>query len=490
MMKKLIFTLVALSLLISCNKDDDNVIDNPNQNLPENSPEVANFPVQNFMWRAMNLWYFWQESVPNLADDRFSTNAEYATFLASAASPAEFYTSLQFNEDRFSFANEDYTTLVNNLVGISKSNGLEFGLVRFGEGEDIFGFVRYIVAGSDASTKNIKRGDIFTRVDGQQLNLDNYRNLLFGANDTYTLGLAEIVNNTINDIETEVSLTKMEGLQENPVLLSSVLEVNGVKIAYLMYNGFNRNFNDELNEAFAGFNAEGASELIVDLRYNPGGSVNTSRLLASMIYGPNTNDLYIRQRYNDKIQEQLSAAQVEDFFANNVDGDALNSMNLSKVYVITTNSSASASELLINGLDPYIEVIQIGETTRGKNEFSITMVDDPENSFIYSESRENQINPENSWAIQPLIGRNENAAGFSDYTSGLLPDVFLEEDITNLGVLGDINEPLLARTLELITSSTGKRNFEVKMPAKLVSESKLFTPVKDNMWLDKPLSFK
>lgn len=480
-MKKYILLFLAASLLtLGCSKDDDGNIDVP-----------TNIEVQNFMWRAMNLWYFWQGEVADLADDRFSTQAEYEAYLAATQDPEQFYQQIQFNEDRFSFANEDYTALVNNLVGISKSNGMEFGLVRFSDSEDVFGYVRYIIPGSDAATKDIARGDLFTEVDGQTLNLSNYISLLFGDNDTYTLGLATIENNVVTPSGEEVTLTKMEGLEEDPIHVATTLDVGGTKVAYLMYNGFNRNFNEELNDAFGQFVAEGATELVLDMRYNPGGSVNTSRLLASMVYGTNTNDLYIRQRWNDKIQNQLSDEQLEDYFANQVSaGIPVNSLNLNKVYVLATNSSASASELVMNGLDPYIDVIHIGETTRGKNEFSITMVDDPGNDYIYSASRENQINPDNSWAIQPLVGRNENADGFFDYTNGLAPDIELQEDLANLGVLGQEDEPLLARALQEISGSSAKFSYKVKMPAETITNSKMFTPLKDNMYIDKPMGFK
>jgi len=482
-MKKYLSLLFFVSILfVACNKDDDEI-------------EVpVDIVVQNFMWKAMNLWYFWQAEVPDLADDRFSTQDEYESYLAATADPEDFYEQIQFSEDRFSFLNSDYKELVNNLSGISKSNGMEFGLVRFGDGNDVFGYVRYILPNSDASTKDIERGDIFTRVNGQQLfadrNNSDINNFDLFDNDTYTLGMADIIDNTIVDNSDEVVLTKVENFVENPIHVATTLDINGQKIGYLMYNGFTRDFDNELNQVFEQFLADGVTDLVLDLRYNPGGSVNSSRLLASMIYGTNTNDLYIRQRWNDKIQSQLSSEQLEDYFASQVNGNPLNTLNLNRVFVLATGSSASASELVMNGLDPYLDVIHIGETTRGKNEFSITMVDDPGNDYIYSSSRENRINPENSWAIQPLVGRNENANGFSDYTDGLAPDIVFEEDLTNLGVLGDENEPMLARALQEITGASSKQRFDVVLPAKAITNSKMFTPLKDNMYIDKPMGFQ
>ncbi len=236
-------------------------------------------------------------------------------------------------------------------------------------------------------------------------------------------------------------------------------------------------------------NISGKVEIYVKLEYfNPGGSVNSSRLLSSMVYGTNTDQLYIRQRWNSKIQPQLSSAQLEDYFADKTgEGSNINTLNLNKVYILATGNSASASELVMNGLDPYVEVVHIGTKTRGKNEFSITLVDNASNNYIYGASSEKNIRANNSWGIQPLVGRNENSVGFFDYTAGFTPDIELREDLGNLGELGSVNEPLLARAIQEITGVSSKVDFTVKMPVDLLSSSKMFTPMRDNMYLDKPL---
>tara|TARA_R110002153_G_scaffold13088_4_gene48939 strand:+ start:9590 stop:11062 length:1473 start_codon:yes stop_codon:yes gene_type:complete len=485
-MKK-ILGLLLIAIALSCSDKDDDAFVYPKEST-----------VQNFMWQGLNLWYFWQADAPNLGDSRFTSNDDYVAYLESYTDPEEFFYQTCYKHskvvgnssaiDRFSFVEDDYETLVNSLSGVSKSNGLEFGLARNEGSTDLFGYVRYIIPNSNASTKDIARGDIFTRVNGVQLNDANYISLLFGNSDTYTLGMADISGTVVTDNDKEVTLTKSEGLQEDPILVAKTVEVNGTKIAYLMYNGFTNSYNEQLNTVFGQFKTAGATELVLDLRYNPGGSVNSSRLLASMVYGTNTSELYVRQRWNDKIQSMLNKEQLEDYFANKTDsGTALNSLNLNKVYVLATGSSASASELVMNGLAPYVNVFHIGETTRGKNEFSVTMVDDIDNDYIYRSDRENKINPSNRWAMQPLMGRNENSEGFSDYTLGLTPDVVLAEDLADLGVLGDINEPLFARAIQEITGVSAKKDFSVKMPVNEISNSKMFTPLQDNMYLDKPV---
>ena len=485
MKKFLILFIVALSF--SCSKDDDLSI--PNTVDPDGSADVA---VQDFMWKAMNFWYFWQPNVDDLADDRFENTEEgraaYTAFLDSEENPAAFFENkLQFIQDRFSFYSSDYRELTNSLAGISRSNGLEFGLVRFDGSNNVFGFVRYIVPNSNAATADIQRGDLFTGVDGQVLFSDpdnpdnNNLDLLFGENTTYTLNMADFVNGNVVANDKEVTLTKEEALAENPVFISKSFEINGENIGYVMYNQFTNEYDDALYTAIQDLKAAGITNLIMDLRYNPGGSVNTTRLLASMIYGTNKADVFLRKRYNDKLQEQFSKDQLEVYFTDKVNGKNINSLGLQKLYVLTSSSSASASELLINSLEPYMDVVQIGDKTRGKNEFSTTMVDDRENSYLYTPARVNKIKANNQWAIQPLIGRNENADGFFDYTSGLLPDVPLKEDYGNLGVLGDQNEPLLARAIAEITGQTGKRDFTVDHPIQTIGDSKMNSLVKDKM---------
>lgn len=483
-----VIPLLLVLFLAACSTDDGPSI--PGTVDPDPNAGVQ---VQDFMWKAMNYWYFWQAEVPNLADDKFPVSAAgtqaYTEFLLSEDNPADFFRNqLQFGEDRFSTLNEDYRVLTQSLSGINKSNGLKFGLINPAGTNDIFGYVRYVIAGSDASTKNIGRGDLFRGVNGQLLTLDNYRDLLFGDNsDTYTLNMAGFENDEVVLNGQDVVLTKQEGLQENPIFLDKTFEIQGKKIGYLVYQQFLDEYDDQLNEVFGRFKSEGVTELVVDVRYNPGGSVNTTVLLGSMIHGTNTNNVFLKAKWNDKYLDVLAnrGTDVRRFFKSKTpSGASINTLELNKVYVLATRGSASASELLINGLDPYMDVVHIGDTTRGKNEFSITLVDDRDNDYIYSPTRVNKIPANNEWALQPLTGRNENSVGFFDYTEGFAPEIELKEDLANLGVLGDLSEPLLAKAIEQITGETGKRDFSVRRPIDVYIGSEMFTPMQDRMYMN------
>ncbi len=496
---KFLLSFVAMGLFfISCDSDD-NI-------LPEVDPKaedpktVADYPVQDFMWQAMNEYYFWQADVDNLADDKFAgpSDSDYIKFLASEEYPGNFFDNdLLSEEDRFSYWNEDYKIHTKASSGITKSNGLEFDLYSDDNGATVYGVVTYVMKGSNASGQDIIRGDVFVGVNGQDLNGDNYIPLLFGDANTYDLNMADFIDNLPVGNGKEVTLTKQEDFAENPILVSKVLERNGLKIGYLMYNQFVADYDDELNDVFGEFKSASVSELILDFRYNPGGRVSSAIQIASAVYGTKTDELFLKARYNDKIQSILSNGQVENnFFDKTIDSKTpLKTLELKRVFILTTNGSASASELVINGLEPYIDVVQVGTKTRGKNEFSLTLVDDPENGYVYEAEREQAINSNNQWAIQPLLGRNENADGFSDYTEGLVPDYVFSEDVRNLGVLGDENERMLAFTLDLIAGGTAKRSFDMDgvLPANYLTNSKMFKPTADNMFMDgliKPMALK
>ena len=447
---------------------------------------ISDTEIKDFVWKGLNLWYFWQgtDSAPDLADNRFSNDTDYINFLNSFDSPNQLFYSLLSNEDRFSWIVDDYFALSGSLSGVSKNNGMAFGLGLIDNGPNVFGYVQYVLPNSSASENNVIRGDIFLTVNGTQLTEDNYLSLI--SSDVYTIGLAELDNND-NLILTgeEITLTK-QIYQENPIYISNTFEVNGIKVGYLMYNRFLSDYDQQLNQVFANFVAEGVEQLVLDLRYNPGGSVNSAINLGSMITGNTTNDVYLKQIWNNKIQSTFTDEDVTRYFAQTLsNGNSINSLNLNKVYILAQNSSASASELVINALEPYIDVIHIGDVTRGKNEFSITLYDNPDCAFLPPNTDCNgSINPNHTWAMQPLVGRNENAEGFSDYTNGLTPDISLDESLSNLGVLGQQDEPLLARAIQHLTGNgrTGETFTEHKI--KIFDYSNKHTPTGTNMYLE------
>ncbi len=477
-------------LTISCSGDDGPTPPSPNPDVELKSE------INDFVWKGLNEIYLWQQDVPNLADTKDDNKNDYYTFLNGYNTPEDIFDALLYQKgtvDKFSFLVDDYIELEKSFQGVSKSNGVDFRLGRISDSDDLFGFVRYIAKDSDASTKDISRGDMFLSVDGTRLNINNYLDLLFGESDTYTLGMADINNNTISLNGKEVTLTKSE-FTEDPILINKIIPVSGGKVGYLMYNGFIANFDNALNDVFGDFKANGVTDLVLDLRYNPGGRVSTAIALASMISGRLTSEVFSREQWNNKYQAYFEANNpgvlVNHFVDKLADNTPINSLGLGRVFVLTTTGSASASEQVINNLDPYIDVIQIGTRTTGKFTASVTLYDSE--NFGRTGANSNH-----TYALQPLVNKSLNANGVTDFYDGLPPDHLMTyqtssgetregENILNLGALGDINEPFLQKALSLIDGSTAKTDFSpvLGFDYEKITDSKEHTLLKNNMFID------
>jgi C-terminal processing protease CtpA/Prc len=427
-------------------------------------------PVNDFIWKGLNLYYLWQPEVPELADDRFANQAQLNDYLEGFSTPESLFNNLLYQPgtiDRFSVIFPDYRVLENALQGVVKSNGAEFGLVYYPNSDtQIFGYVRYILPESDAAGKDIQRGDIFYAVDGTALTVNNYQSLL--GRDTYTLNLATYNGGNITPTEESVTLTKTE-YAENPVFTTNVVTQDENVIGYLMYNGFFSNYDDELNAAFGQLKAQGVNQLVLDLRYNSGGSVRTASYLASMITGQFNSSVFAQQQWNPKLQayyEEENPSSLQDLFTNELfDGSTMNQLNLTTVYILTTRSTASASELVINCLKPYIDVVVIGDVTTGKNVGSVTLYDSQNFS-------KNNVNGSHTYAMQPIVLKILNAEGFGEYSDGIEPDLLLKEDFDNMGVLGNPDEPLFAAAINMINGNGRFGLFPQNQNTKLFKDSK------------------
>jgi len=476
--KFIIIFLLAAFTFQSCQDQDD--VATPN-----------NLEVNDFIWKGLNLYYLWQADVPNLSDNKFANQTELNTFLNGYSKPENLFESLLYKPeslflaseavDRFSWIVSDYLELEGQLQGTTNNNGVEFGLSYKSSGSsEVIGWVRYIIPGSDASTKNIKRGDVFYGVNGTQLTVSNYQALLFGSNNDYTLNLADINGGAFTPNGKNIALTKTV-LDENPILLNKVIVSGSHKIGYLMYNGFYSNYDNQLNDAFGTLKSQGITDLVLDLRYNGGGSVETATRLASMITGAFTGQIFAKQQFNSKLQSYFDANEPEslkNLFTDKMGTTPINSVNMTKIYILTSAGTASASELVINGLKPYISVVQIGDVTVGKNVGSVTLYDSP--TF----GKENR-NPNHRYAMQPLVLKIVNKDGFGDYQSGLVPSFLLKETLSSLDVLGSPTEPLLSLAIGKITGTTKMKQSVPGIQFEYFKDSKSINGIRNQMYLEK-----
>ena len=455
----LTFSLLISFGLVSCNNDDEG--------------KRTSASVNDFVWKALNSWYYWQEEVPDLADHRFSSDADYTQFIESKSTDDLFFSLLHNygTTDRFSWIVPDYHTLENQFAGINLSFGMKYGLVYINSNSsNLFGYVQYVIPNSPAANAGLKRGDIFVRVNGNLLNDFNYTELLAAQSATFGMGYFE--NGQIFSTNQEITLTKVE-LQENPVYLTKVINQGSHKVGYIVYNGFRANFNDELNDAIGQLNAQGITDLILDLRYNGGGSVETTTYLGSMLTGQFNGQDFTRITFNSKAAQNNKSylfenvGKVYNDDLTEVGTFSLNHLQLNQLTVLTARGTASASEMLISCLKPYISVKLIGTKTYGKTVGSITLYDSPSSNYTST----NQINTSHTWAMQPIVFEYRNYLDQPSPSLGIPTDVEINEIhyLENLPELGNPSEPLLAAALNEITGS-GK----VKKTSANFSDESLF----------------
>lgn len=462
------FALITLifSLTFSCFEDNDDSISEATD-------------IKNFVWNAMNFAYLYKDVSPNLGNDRFASDNDYRNFLNDYESPEELFESLVYERetvDRFSWITSDYIALEQQFSGVTKTNGAEFNFYFSpGSTTDVFGVVRMVQPNSNASTTNLIRGQIFNKIDGIQLTITNLGTLL--SSETYTLNLATYTTNgtdttdddNLMDSSETITLSKTV-FSENPIFKTEILTSNNENVGYLMYNGFVADYDAQLNAAFAEFQSQNIQHLILDLRYNPGGSVNSAAALGSMITGI-SNGIFAKLQYNSDLQSNNTNY---DFKSSLSEGIGINSVGLNKVYVIATKGSASASEMIINSLRSYINVVHIGTKTVGKSQASVTLYDSP--NF-----QRQGANPSHLYALQPLVAITVNKDDLKVPSTGLTPTIEVEENVSNYGVLGDINEPLLAAALASI--QTGRFGILPKGISPIL-DSNSFKPHAQEMYID------
>lgn len=411
---------------------------------------VTNAEVNDWILENMKFWYYWNDKIPAKPDKTQTPDKFFDSILN------KFDAATNPTGDRFSWIQESADDLKASLSGEETTTGIEFDLrLREANSTDVIAKVFYVQRNSPADKVGVKRGDIITSVNGTKLTTTNYRDVIFGDGNTKTYGFATIENNKIVDSNVTKSITAVV-YQANPVYLDSVYAIQGKKIGYLVYNQFvpgpnnsqSAIYDQQLRSVFGKFKAQGVSELVLDLRYNPGGYVSSSTLLSSLVgRGINSAKLYYKKEYNKTVTPEYRAYDkkngknsFDEFFyneANNIGG------NLQRVYVLTTYGTASASELLINGLRPFMEVVTIGTTSHGKNVGSITIPD--ETGRI-------------KWGMQPIVFKSYNSLNQSDYSTGFVPKVEVKE-YTNVAwkPLGDINDALLNAAIGQITGNGSAR---------------------------------
>lgn len=425
--------VILLVATVSCKEDND----------PVPAVETANTKVNSWIYQNMEFWYYWNTQLPATSDK----NQE----------PEDYFQSLLVSEDRFSWIQPNYQELVNSLQGITKESGYEYVLYRESEGSNnVIAQILYVKPNSPASAAGLKRGDVITKVNNTQFTTENYRSLLDDAKKSHALTYkAILVGQNAFDPEKTIAVDPVE-YTEDPNYYSSVIDLNGRKIGYYVYNFFSNGTNgsnaydNKMQTIFADFKSQGITDLVLDLRFNSGGSESSAQSLASFVgKGIDDTKVFATRVYNSKVDTEIrkDPSLGASFLTTKFQAKAANignQLNGNRVYVLTSSRTASASELIINALKPFMDVFLIGDVTYGKNVGSISIYDEESTT--------------NTWGLQPIVVKVFNSLGQSDYSTGFQPNVLDKDNSLYLYPLGDQKEALLAQAIGQITgaATTGR----------------------------------
>ena len=411
--------LILLSIIIiSCIRTDDEV-----PNFPEGSTESVNLWVQDSMRR----YYYWADQMPAKPDYHLPVK--------------DFFKSLLSTQDRFSFLvntsdSSTYPRSVRNMYGF------DYAVLQLANGE-VATVIKLVLKNSPASNAGLERGMMIRKINGQTITASNAEQLTSSI-PTYTVLDLTVGNWQNGSLINEKDIKVYYGYSFEQPLVSKIFEQNGKKTGYLYIYDFPDGMTSALNQKFSEFKSLGIQELILDLRYNYGGSVSSAAALCSLIpSGISANSQFITYKGNKNGGEvKRTFSQQIAYDSNALDFNTLhtNSLNLNKVYILSSNSTASAAEIVINNLKPYLQVIQVGDVTLGKDMAGFAIEDKRKPKKI-------------TWQIHPVIYKVFNANGEGNYSNGIAPQISVNE-YANLPLrsLGDGDEVLLSSVLSKIYS--------------------------------------
>lgn len=410
-----IAALVLLSILSACavENSEDNGSGAGDSSRAIDIKNATSCPVEivnDWVYAAMQDYYLFYDQLPQV--DVSSYNKPEDLIKALRVQPYDTYSYVTDATTYNAFFNEGET--------------FGFGW-NFAAGANETLFFSLIEPGSPLAATDIKRGDQLLKING--FDLPSYRALsqpekvamLGVAGEIKTIELTVASN---NETERVVSVSSATFAMKT-VLDTKVIERNGVKVGYLHFYQFVNTSSEELETAFTELAAEGVSELVLDLRFNGGGRIAVANELASRIIGNNhTNDVFTTFAHNDKYQSRNSSLNFTSM---------TQSLSLNRLFVLQSENTCSASELVVNSLRPFMEVITVGSTSCGKP---------------YATSP-NTACGKVANALEIELLNADNAGG---YFNGIAADCVVDEDVSQ--PLGEAAEPLLATALSYIDNGS------------------------------------
>ncbi|MDT3401637.1 S41 family peptidase [Mucilaginibacter terrae] len=462
MKRTLYFLLLLCIAFASCKKGSKT---NDQEPTPEEKAEALRLVKDSIYLYAQEL-YLWYDALPSAAVFN-PTQYTGSSFINAFQAEIDAFSQLKINPS----TNQPYEYDA-SYPGTAKYSYIDEGQAATsigGTGGD-FGFaltyitssdlrIRYVYPGSSAATQNIARGYKVTAINDASVALTTG-----GNNDPAYIR----ISNALGENSIKLTLLRPDGTTFtttvskttytiNPVIkYSTITSSTGKKVGYFAFSRFTTlsNAQAKIDEAFAKFATDNITELVVDLRYNGGGAVETSQYLANyMVPASKNGTTMFTEYFNDKLQRDVYPLLARKYRIDKGDfSTATNtykfskkgSLNLNRVFFLVTGNTASASELLINNLQPTLPqgVQLIGKTTYGKpvGFFGIPVGNASQYDLYISEFE------------------SRNGAGKADFYQGMVPasanypGAVVDDDVTK--DFGDPNEAMLVRALNFIDKGT------------------------------------
>lgn len=452
-MRKILPLLLLILLPLACDKPSK---DNPDNNQGTGGLEPATYYGNLFAFNNMKAYYLW-------ADDKdIAARIDAWTY---GSNPVEKVAECCYREggqlvDKWTALMTDRSSFESSVTGNGKSFGIDF--VLYAEGEQVVMVVTFVYDNSPAQKAGLKRGDVVVTFDGTTLTRKNYSEVLtekiYNFPETLQAGLRDGRNLTMTAVQ----------MYSNPVNVVRTLEVNEKKVGYLHFSNFTMDAAQDLVEAFRVFKADGIRELVVDLRYNSGGYAIIAAVLGSMI-APlsvvSSGAVFNKDIYNSNLTPS-TPSKAETCFAASFTlplsgGEkTFNTLevnpDLKRVWFIVTGQTASASEALICGLAPYMDVALIGSDTYGKFCGGYLLKADEFYDRLSTQKTDFDCaagkKATDGWGLYVIASRYADCNGVTlSMPNGIPADIQASDDPSDGKQLGDPSEKMLATALGFAT---------------------------------------
>lgn len=381
---------------------------------------------QTWMYETMQQEYLYYQDIPEKKSLNFFNK------------PSDFLNSMVSSKDKKSgstFSHIDSVFVTTRSTSTTPTFGFEGTMVRAENGS--YGIrVLYTQENSPAEEVGLKRGDLIIAANNKKINSSDLF-YITSPKEAYLFTMGKLNERGFDTLQT-VQMPSPRIVENKNIYKSDIMEIAGKRVAYIMYNEFGNNDTENLKQLFKDIAGQSVDDIILDLRYNPGGYVNIAQLISTNLAPQEAiGNVFLKMTHNDKINQTDILNFEQSLLAN---GSPVNYKNL---YVITSSNTASASEIVINCLRPYMagRLIQVGTATFGKNVAQQLYTDEAKAPML------------EFWMTNSLLS---NAEDFSDYyTNGLNPDYEIAENFKGeLGELGTAQDSLMIPIIKHIETGS------------------------------------